>query len=82
MTPEKLKKLPVFPQIKKILDGDYEITIKRGIWPFWFFETYRGDCTVWHEVKTGKMAGTHLSKRLLEIWTTTRWKEIDGEKTP
>lgn len=49
---------------------DMEITIRCGLWPFRRIKAFKGWCTVWHDVATGKRPNALTEKRLSEIW----WK--------
>jgi hypothetical protein len=45
------------------------IVIQEPYWFFWRREVaYRGNCTVWHNVKTGKRATTHVECFLFDLW--------------
>lgn len=45
------------------------LTFTRGFW-WWkrtYTRTFEGECTVWHDIKTGRRPGTVIEGRLSEI---------------
>jgi hypothetical protein len=47
---------------------DVDITLMRGF--LWWRRpvVFRGSCTVWHELETGRRAPTHTELQLCDIW--------------
>jgi hypothetical protein len=37
--------------------------------------TYRGQCTVWHEYPSGKRASLEIEEVLSEYWVLIKWNE-------
>lgn len=56
------------------------LTITTGIWPFRKKRTFKGSCTVWHDVKTGKRPRTLTEIRLSGIeWLNEQQQEEEQE---
>ena len=53
------------------------LTFTSGWW-FWkktINRTFEGDCTVWHDIETGRRPGTAIESRLSEMAWLKEYKE-------
>lgn len=72
-------------ECKQLNDHDWLITItsekKRWPWstPVTEEQSYRGNCTVWHEYPEGTSCGTSMCGELNDIWTRAKWALTDEE---
>jgi hypothetical protein len=59
------------------------MTFRRFFMPWrTYTRTFRGDCTVWHDVETGKRPGTMTEMRLCELWWLRTQPEIKAREIP
>lgn len=57
--------------------GNRDVTITRGFWLWRRSVTYRGDCTVFHDIKTGERASGFLEYHLASLIVRARMIEDD-----
>jgi hypothetical protein len=68
-----------YPTVTWLPGGDAVITImvSKSFFGRKVPTSYRGSCTVWHNVLTGARASTSLESRLADIWQKATWLKQD-----